>query len=122
MLSVAELDSMAGTVEQTFDKTATVQRASIVDDGMGGSTGTFSPVPGLVDVPCRLDPSALSPVEQAAAGRLGSEMGWVLTFRKGTDVRAADRVIVDGRAFEVVAQRGPRSLEVSRRVVATEIK
>lgn len=107
-------------VERTFDKLATVRRPSEVSDDMGGRAVTWPAV--LTDVPCRLDPSTLSPREDLVGGQLASRMTWTVTLPRGTDVRATDRLEIEGRTFEVVAPRGPRSHEIARVVVVAEIR
>ena len=121
MLSAAELASLRATVEASLPDTAAIHRPNRVSDGQGeykeGTPATIA----VATVKCRVSPAGKSAEERIIADRLGQAMAWAITVPPETDVKRTDRVIVNGRTFEVAQILGPRSYEVSRRVVAIEL-
>ncbi len=111
-----------------FDQTAEIQRPVTIGDGLGGQTTTWETV---ATVPCRVVPGGTQPRDsvggEVAAGpwmaspRVSTIQTWVVSVPVDTDIRPQDRLIVDTRAFEVVAPLGPRSDEVRTRVACVEI-
>ncbi len=106
-----------------FDQTAQIVRPTSASDGMGGETTTYPPLETIPTVPCRVTPGDLLPREELGSGpRLSVVQHWILSFPAGTDVQSEDRIVVGGsRTFEVIAQMGPRSDEVRRRVACVEV-
>jgi head-tail adaptor len=118
MLTATDLDAMRSTLDESLPDTAQVGRQALVSDDAGGFSESWSVV---ATVACRVSPGGLLPQERAVAERMGVVSSWVVTLPALTDVRAADRLVVGTRTFEVVAPLGPRSYEVSRRVVCSEV-
>lgn len=117
MLSPAVLDGIRATVAASFDKTATISRPTAGGDGMGGRAGGSAAVG---TVACRLAPAGLTPQEREIAGKVREKATWRVTLPSGTDVRAADTLVIDGRHFAVVAPLNGRSQETCIRVVCVE--
>lgn len=117
MLTADELAAMRATVEDALPDTAQVQRRTLVSDGAGGYTESWSTV---ATVACRVARGGQLPQERVIAERLTTTSIWTLTLPALTDVTAADRIVVASRTFEVV-DVGARSDEVARRVVCMEV-
>ena len=108
---------MRSTLEASLPDTAQVQRKTLVSDGAGGYTESWSTV---ATVACRVSPSGRSPEERVIAERLAATSVWTITLPALTDVTVADRIVVGARTFEVVGVLA-RTEEISRRVVCTEV-
>lgn len=118
MLSTADLDAMRTTLTESLPETAQVQRATRIDDGMGGFTETWMTV---ATVACRVGPRDITPTEQIVGERIQDRVLWTLTLPAGTSVLAADRIMVGSRTFEVVSVLAPRSYELATWVVVVEV-
>lgn len=88
-------------------------------DGMGGYTGGTVVIGGTVA--CRVSPTQLQPDELQFAGQLGEVQYYLITLPANTAVQPSDRIESGNVAYEVIAPRGPRSWEISRRVVAVKV-
>jgi hypothetical protein len=100
-----------------FDKTATILRKSIVPDGMGGQTDTYT---SAGTYPCSFSKFMVRPAERESGPLVREEMHWVFVFPFDAVIDPTDRIQVDGRTFEVVGQ-GVGSYDLSNRVIALEI-
>ncbi len=98
MLSATQITSMRATEALALPDTATISRVARASDGAGGWTETWSTVAS--GVACRLM-STQGLAEGPAAGTQQAAADWALTLPLGTDLRAADRVVVASRTFEV---------------------
>lgn len=116
MLTEKDLESLRTTMNRSLPGTAVITSPTFTEDGMGGGTASFS-VAGTVD--CRVEP--IGGREFEVADRISSEADWIITFPALTDVATEDRVVTNGGTFAVVAVRGPRTFEVSRRVEARQL-
>lgn len=96
--------------------TATIQRSAAASDGAGGQTLTWNAV-GTAS--CRLaEPrGALRDV----ANRLDAQGAWAITFPAATDVRVADRVVVNSKTYQVNFVTAPRSWETHRSALCVEV-
>lgn len=101
IFSAAELADLQDLAVSVMPDTAQVQRPTVTDDGAGGSTAAYAAVGG--PVPCLLGARNLTASEAPTAGRLGITTLWDVQVPAGTDVRAADRLSISGRTFEVVS-------------------
>jgi SPP1 family predicted phage head-tail adaptor len=116
MLTTAEITAMRATADTALPDVATVQRATTVSDGGGGTTTSWADV---ATVACRIAPAGGG--EGATTGeRVVDESTHIVTFPALADVTEADRLLVDGQTFNVtlVKQRG--AWELSRRAEAKE--
>lgn len=88
-------------------------------DSMGGWIGGTAISGGTVD--CRVSPTQLQPDERQFAGQIGEVQVYVITLPAETAIQPADQIASSGETYEVVAPRGPRTWEISRRVVAVKV-
>ena len=117
MLTAAELADMRSVQAQAMAGTAVVSRKTLTADGMGGFTETWS---AAGTVSCRVWPARESGAESLIADRITEADAWVITVPYATDVTAKDRIVADGRTFEVVSAIA-HTWETARRVVAVEV-
>lgn len=119
MLTDGELASMQAEASRVvLTDEVVVERRARVPDGEGGFT-LGAPVEvyrgkGSVDV------AGLTPQERDIAGRFQAIQMFSISVPVGTDVRATDRVLWRDRVYEVIAPRGPTTLEIVREVLAVE--
>jgi len=117
MMPPGELASIRRAADRMLPDTCVIQRVTRTPDGAGGSTETWATVATMA---CRVSPAGQGD-EHLFGGRLASVSGYVVTLPAETDVAAVDRIAWGGRTLEVAGVVGPRSYEVSRRVVAVEV-
>lgn len=117
MLSAAELADMRTVQAEAMAGTAVISRKTLTTDGMGGFTETWA---ASGTVTCRVWPATESGAESLIADRITESDAWVITVPYATDVTAKDRVVADGRTFEVVSAIA-HTWETARRVVAVEV-
>jgi hypothetical protein len=104
-LSDQELAEMRAVCTSAMPDMATVQRKAGVDDGMGGESVTWPD----------LGTSACEVVREPAPGIVlegeqpQSVAYWGVRLPYGTDVRAGDRIVVNGAVYEVSDVDGPSS-------------
>lgn len=109
--------AQAMIVRMTLDTDATIYRKTQVADSTGGFTDTFAAV---VTVKCSFAPSGITPQEREGTFTVQTVTVWRFVFPAGTDVRQTDRIISQGRTFEVTSSASG-SLSVAKRVICTEI-
>jgi hypothetical protein len=115
----AELLAQAQTVvASTLSALATIQRPVMTNDNSGGWLRTMVTV--ATDVPCRYSRVNVTPREVETEISVKAMTYWSFTFAAGSDVRSIDRILADGRTFEVVSGRSG-SPSVSTRVIAQEM-
>jgi hypothetical protein len=101
---------------------AAIYRTSSVSDGAGGQVDAWGLVSGQDRLPCRYTRSQ-EPSETETPLGIRSVSRWIFAFSTTLapqEIRASDRIVVDGRTFEVEGVGGG-SVEVARRVTAVEI-
>jgi head-tail adaptor len=114
MLSPGELASMRAEAEKTMAESCQIGRRAEVADGGGGKTVTW---PTVATVKCGRAPlGQQGSGEHTQGDRVTPEAEWIMTLPHGTDVRTADRLTIGVAAYEVVAVRGARTWELTRRV------
>lgn len=101
----------------TLSTTATIYRRTQVADTTGGFTDTFAV---LATVACSFAPQGITPQEREGTFTVQTVTVWRFVFPAGTDVGATDRIVSQGRTFEVTSSASG-SLEVAKRVICTEI-
>lgn len=108
---------------QMLPDRATIQRETLVPDGGGGQTSSWSTLEA--DVPCRLSPVGGGEVSTGSARRGGDRISdqstSLITFEADTEVTEADRILVGSRTFDVTLVRVRGEWEMSRRVEAREV-
>lgn len=117
MLTAAELAEMRSVQDEAMAASCVISRKTLVSDGMGGFTETWA-ASGTVS--CRVWPATESGAESLIADRITESDAWVITVPYNTDITAKDRVVADGRTFEVISAIA-HTWETARRVVAVEV-
>lgn len=109
LLSTAQLERMRGIAEQAFPDIATIQRATTVSDGGGGTTVTWGT--HLANVPCRLSPVGGGEIGLTGA-RIEDEATSLVTVAWDVDVLESDRLVINGMTYDVqlVRRRGAWAL------------
>lgn len=105
-------------IARTLTASAQISRVTRVADGSGGQTDTYAVVATL---PCSYSVSGIRPLERENATQIRSIVVWNFVFAAGTDIQFTDRILVDGRTFEVVSHR-TGSIELATRVICMEIE
>lgn len=100
MLTTDELTRMRDTAAAALPGTAYVLRGASADDGIGGRTDTWGTA-GTVAV--RLAPRGGS--EASRGGATLSEADSVASLPYGVDLKARDRLSIDGLSYEVLNVR-----------------
>lgn len=126
---------MGGMIDdQTLDALRTLYAG--LQDGNASVTRTLpatsSPTGGIVEqsapvyasVACRFTFKSVPGPDLANPGKFVWVVQWILTFPYGTDVRAGDIVtdLASGRIFRVQDLISPRTIELTTRVVAMEVR
>lgn len=105
------------TVERSFTASATIMRLGPVIDSQGAQYDDYDEAGTY---PCTFARYPSRPLERENQPRIQAVAYWVFVFQRAVDVRATDRIVVDGRTFEVVnPELG--SADTVRRVVCMEI-
>lgn len=116
MISAAELASIQADVLPSMPDTATIQRGPATSTA-GGWSQTF---PTVGTTKCHLSPIGPSS-EALAADELAAVTKWLLTTPAGTDIRPSDRIVCNGKTFEVSGGTGSKTWEITRNFYLTEI-
>jgi len=119
MLSASDLAAMREAQDAALPDTCTIRRKTLVSDGMGGYTETWSDL--ATGVKCRIATSRYRPEEAAIAEKFTGRTLWMLTLPAGTDVTNEDRVVLSGTTYEVVGVLSAGSWEMCRRVLVVEV-
>jgi hypothetical protein len=104
-------------INKTLNTTATVYRKQVVTDDMGGQTDSYVTAGSY---PCSFARYPITPVERETSVTVIAVAFWQFVFPDGTDIRTSDRLICNGRSFEVVSS-ATGSLSLATRVLAQEI-
>lgn len=120
MLSAADLAAMRATLDSTrVSGTLVVQRRTETTDGRGGYTHTYTAVTGGT-VLYRV--YQVSGLERAMAGRVGTVTVWRFGLPRTPEVRATDRLYVDGAyTYEVTNSNTPRQWHLEQVVEAVRL-
>jgi len=116
MLQDTEIAAMRATAAGSLPGTAVINSGTLVSDGGGGYAESFG---AGGTVPCRIAPANAG--EGEVGGRISSDAEWIITLPAETSVDTDDQIVSGGKTFTVVAIRGPRSYEVTRRVEARSL-
>lgn len=110
-LSAAELTAIRADIATLLPDTCNILAKTLVQDGSGGQTETWSTVAS--NVACRLDPS--NGREMEIGGQVQPFYGFILTLPHGTTITAQNRVSVNGGTFAVVSADPEKSWKASVR-------
>lgn len=122
MIGTDELSAMRQAVIHALPDSAEVRRASATSDGLGGQDIAWTTIATLS---CRLSlPTAgvpgMSMLGQMLGERIANRVIFVASFPANSDVRDGDRIIVDGRTYEVLSVING-SWEIARRAIVVEV-
>ena len=104
-------------LEGIFDTTGTVMRKSEVHDTSGGMTDSYT---SIGTFPCMFVRSNVTPRENENAYTIQHISYWTFSFPARTDISTTDRIVCNGRTFEVVGGRSG-SFELATRVTCIEL-
>lgn len=108
---------MRDTVEGMMPDTCVISRYTVASDSGGGQTQTWGTV---ATVACRYAPRLGRPQEGEASDRMQNATDWIFNVPVGTDVETEDRIVVNGRTFEVTKPL-VRSYQITLQVLASEV-
>lgn len=99
ILSPSLISTIRGVTARLRPDTCELLRATVVEDGSGGSTAVETVT---ATVPCRLDASGLQPEEAAIASRLGWEVAYKIDLGFDIEATPSDRLRVnENRTFQI---------------------
>lgn len=119
-----ELALLRADWDAGLQDTVTIQTPTATRTGGGGTTTTWSTAysgPGKL-LPSKPGLGGGSTLERDAAGRLVSIQPWTCNLPHGTACTHADRIVVGGRVFEVLAVATWESNEVGRVATCVEVR
>jgi len=99
--NAAEEARLGSVVEDTLSSTASISRHASTKDGAGGTDRTWVNVRN--SVPCSLSAHTSHADGFGSHDAVRSSSEFRASFPRGTDVRERDRVVCEGRTFEVVS-------------------
>jgi hypothetical protein len=119
MPSAAELARARTEAQKLLPETGVILFQTVVSNAGGGGSATFAPRSGGT-VACRIAP--LRGGEPELGDRISEETDWIVTLPALTTIAPDDRIAITGAGtFSVMALRGPRSYEITRRVEARKL-
>ena len=98
VLSPARLDALSDLLGRARPSVCTLRRQAAARDAGGATTGAWA---DAATVSCRVSASALRQGEGMLGGMAVAPAGYDVAMPRGTDVRAADRVVVGGKTLEI---------------------
>lgn len=122
MLDATELAAMRAVGLDSLPDTCSILRSTTSSDGRGGTEDVWAAV--YTAVPCRMAPIASTQsgaIEDNIAGRIAGENVWTLTLGWDQDIATSDRVLYDGRTFEISYIGADRSWQIVKRVGLVEL-
>jgi hypothetical protein len=122
MLTTGQLARMRADANRLLDKTATIFRRTLIDDGRGGQRADYSTKVGE-DVACRLSATSVrGRARDAVKGeKIEAAEGWIVSLPVGTDVEETDRLEIDDVTYEIVSSLAGRSFEVNIRLIVKKV-
>ncbi len=117
MLPLAELTALRAEQEKALPDTAAIRRLTRTSDGAGGFTSSEATV---ATVAARIT-ATLGSTERPIAERLGLAEAAVVTLPYGTDVELADRVLINGATWDVVALLS-KSWSTALRLIVSRVR
>ena len=116
-VSTVQLADLRRREEARMVNTADIITRERVSDEAGGHTYTEWI---LEDVPCWREANLAGNTETPFGGQLQSGLQWLFVFPYGTAITNDDEIVYGDERFSVLGVLGPRTLELARRVIATE--
>lgn len=119
LIGDAELASMQTEGLRSMTSVATVLHKVSVEDTQGGFTETY-PTAGAAQYPCSYARYQARSYEREDQPRVQLVADWTFRFPLEADIRPTDRLLADGRTFEVV-DPGIGTYAIVRQVLCLEI-
>lgn len=118
MISAAQLAAFQAAADAALDKTLTVQRATLSDDGAGHKSQTWATVH-----------TVSGNLAQPSGGLLenygylvGTTATWLVRVAAGTDILVGDRLLVGGQTLLVQVLLQPQSYQTAMRFLCAEVQ
>lgn len=122
MLTDSELRQIRADVAALLPQSATIQRRTLADDGVGGKLAEYT---DSASVACRLafagSKDEPTQVDAAEAGRIVAQVKYIITLPWDADIQATDRLSIEGAAYEMLSPVVDRFNEVSKRILARKL-
>lgn len=125
ILSQTDLDNMRIAFSGVYQTPVDIYRQTVTDDGEGGRTykagGSYVK---LISTVCHIAWSTHRPPHedfQSTIDRVESQAFYICLLPLGTNIRAKDRLLVDGAFYEVQAIITDRSFSMDERVQITAL-
>lgn len=118
MLSAVELAQLQTDAEVFLSDSCVIWRDTLSAGPFSAGGSAIASAAGTVA--CRLRPSAINR-ETALGGQIQASNTWILTVPVDADVRASDRIVYSGRVLEPIGALGPKTNDVTQRVLCIEI-
>lgn len=114
---------MQADVQVSMPDTASVYRVAATSSAGGWSQWpTNWPTGATPDHTTKCHLSPIGPSSEAlAADEVAATTRWLLETPAGTDIRPSDRIICNGKTFEVNGGTGSKTWEIKRNFYLTEI-
>lgn len=122
MLTDSELAQIRADVALLLPQSATIQRRTLTDDGVGGKLAVYA---DQASVACRLafagSKDEPTQADAAEAGRIVAQVKYVITLPWDADVQATDRLSIEESIYEMLSPVVDRFNEVSKRILARKL-
>lgn len=116
-ISAPQLTHLRAMEETRMDRRVNIVSRTRVSNNAGGSTTVIST---QSNVRCWRQANLAGNVETSFGGQLESGLQWLFVFPYGTVIGNDDEIVDGSERFAVMGTLGPRSLELCRRIIATE--
>lgn len=121
-LTTTQLERFRANVAQLLPQTAVIQSVANGSDGAGGWSETWTAVTGGT-VNCRLDPLKRSADEVDVIGEKETmRVMYQCTVPYDAPIVEGNRLVVDGKTYQVVALAIDHAWKVSKRVLIGELR
>ena len=123
----SELTLMRAEIEALLPDTANILEVSRVSDGQGSYTDSWGTATGGTAVACRLDAAASAGIsnfqgnEVMRGGAIQPYGRWVVTFPYDTTITTENRVEINTRTFNVIADDDKKSWQLDVRVIVEQL-
>jgi len=117
VIPAAELSALRTVIERSYVSDVTILRRTETRDAQGGTRVTFV---SAGTYKCIYAKSPIRPQEREETPFVQGRSAWTFLFKTSVVVLPTDRLLADGRTFEVV-DGSIGSEDLGRRVIASEI-
>lgn len=117
LFSASQIAGFQRLANDSLPETATISRNTPAADGYGGYTDSWAT---SSTVAARIAERRLRPDEQLIASQIEATVVYTIRLPADTDVRERDRIVINGRTFEI-AGVVRKTWPVMLKVVCTEV-